>query len=103
MGKQAFPTFFMRAIKQSEAANHIRGLLKERGFDIAPRQVTETRWLVFEQQGRQIGVDPAAGVWVRDSAAGDWRCLAAPCTVSGAIQAVEFLMTGQPGSSSKKG
>ena len=83
----------MKAIKQTEAVTHIKGLLKERGFDIAPRHMSNPRWVVFEHQGRQLGVDPASGVWVRESERADWRCLSTPCTVSGAIQAVEFLST----------
>jgi hypothetical protein len=86
----------MRAIKQSEAVNHIQRLLEERGLQIAWHHLEESPWVVFARLGRQIGVDPASGVWIRDSEAGDWRCLASPCTVSGAIQAVEFLANGQP-------
>lgn len=91
MGK-AVPLFFMKPIKQSEAANYIERLLIERGFNVPSRQLVN-RWIVFEYQGKQIGIDLAAGVWVRDSESDDWRCFAAPCTVSGAIQAVDFLAT----------
>jgi hypothetical protein len=88
------PLFFMRAITQTEAVSHIKGLLKERGHAMGPRLMGSTRWVVFEHQGRQLGVDPTAGVWVRASEQYGWRCLASPCTVSGAIQAVEYLITG---------
>lgn len=84
----------MKAIDQTEAVNHIKGLLRERGFNLAARQLGAERWVVFEHKGRQIGIDPASGVWVRESANDTWRCTATPCTVSGAIQAVEFLATG---------
>jgi len=80
----------MKAITQTEAVNHIEKLLIERGFNVPSRQLVN-RWIVFEYQGKQIGIDLGAGVWVRGSEAHDWRCFAAPCTVSGAIQAVEFL------------
>lgn len=83
---------FMKAITQTEAVNHIEKLLIERGFNVPLRQLVN-RWIVFEYQGKQIGIDLTAGVWVRDSESGDWRCFAAPCTVSGAIQAVDFLAT----------
>jgi hypothetical protein len=83
----------MKPIKQTEAINHIKGLLKERGFDLSPRHLGSQHWVIFEHQGRQIGVDASAGVWIRESEGSDWRCLAIPCTVSGAIQAVEFLTT----------
>ncbi len=92
MGKQALP-FFMRTITQTEAVTHIKGLLKDRGHAIVPHLLSSTRWVIFEHQGRQLGVDPTSGVWVRASEQSDWRCVANPCTVSGAIQAVEFLIT----------
>ncbi len=81
----------MKAIKQPEAVNHIKRLLRERGLDI-PSRMDSQRRVIFEHQGKQLGVDSALGVWVRERE-GDWRCLAKPCTVSGAIQAVEFLVT----------
>src|SRR5438105_13788203 len=95
LGKQALPAFFMKGIKQTEAVNHIQGLLKERGFNLPSRHLGEPRWIIFEHRGRQLGVDPTSGVWIRESESEDWRCLAIPCNVSGAIQAVEFLTTDQ--------
>ncbi|MEN3331553.1 MAG: hypothetical protein V7641_918 [Blastocatellia bacterium] len=83
----------MKAIKQTEAVNHIQGLLRERGFNILSRSIGNQHWIIFERRGRQLGVDSAAGVWIRESEESDWRCLAIPCSVSGAIQAVEFLTT----------
>jgi hypothetical protein len=94
-GEAGFPFFFMKAIKQTAAVNHIKGLLQERGFNIPSRSLGDQRWIIFEHQGRQIGVDSASGVWIRGSEGHDWRCLAIPCSVSGAIQAVEFLTTEQ--------
>ena len=85
------PLFFMKAIKQSEATNYIERLLIERGFNVPSRQLSN-QWIIFEYQGKQIGIDLAAGVWVRGSESEDWRCFAAPCQVSGAIQAVDFLV-----------
>jgi hypothetical protein len=83
----------MKAITQTEAANHIKNLLRERGLSLTSRSMTlpdNQRWMIFEHKGKQIGIDSATGVWVRESE-GEWRCMAMPCTVSGAIQAVEFL------------
>ena len=80
---------FMRAITQTEAVNHIKKLLRERGLEIPSRSDSQRR-VIFERNGKQLGIDSASGVWVRESA-GEWRCLALPCSVSGAIQAVEFL------------
>ena len=85
--------FVMKAIKQAEAVNHIRGLLRERGFDIRSRPLGGQGRIIFEYEGRQIGMDSASGVWIRQTDKGDWRCVATPCSVSGAIQAVEFLTT----------
>ncbi len=79
----------MKAITQAEAVNHIKKLLRERGLEIPSRSDGQRR-VIFERNGKQLGVDSASGVWVREME-GDWRCLASPCTVSGAIQAVEFL------------
>jgi hypothetical protein len=47
-------------------------------------------WIVFEYKNREIRIDPASGVWIRYKD-GEWKCLATPCNVSGALQAVEFL------------
>ena len=84
------PHFFMKAIKQSEAVNYIQRLLIERGINASSRK--QDHWDIFEYQSKQIGVDQKAGVWIRELE-GDWRCVATPCTVSGAAQAVEFLIT----------
>ena len=83
-----------KANKQGEAANHIQELLTKRGLDIRYRKLTledDQHWILFQYKERQIGIDSASGVWVRESIRHDWRCLAMPCTVSGALQAVEFL------------
>ena len=81
--------FIMRAIKQSEAVNHIKHLLRERGLN-TPSRTDNQRWVIFEYKGKQLGVDSASGVWISERE-GDWQCLAMPCTVSGAIQAIDFL------------
>jgi hypothetical protein len=81
----------MKAIKQPEAVNYIERLLIERGLNVPSHKIDH--WIVFEYQGKQLGIDSASGVWVRGSELEDWRCYAAPCTVSGGIQAVEFLTT----------
>ena len=81
--------------KQAEAANHIQKFLSSAGHSISPRKITSEdsrHWIIFELNQREIGVDSASGVWVRKSVKDDWVCVAMPCTVSGAIQAVEFLI-----------
>jgi len=83
----------MRAITQTEAVSHIRNLLRERSLDLPSRNLAlldNQRWVIWEYKGKQLGVDSASGVWVRERE-GDWQCLAMPCTVSGAIQAIGFL------------
>jgi hypothetical protein len=83
----------MKAVTQNEAVNHIKHLLRERGLEITEQKGNQGR-VVFEHKGKQLGVDSSSGVWVRESEGSDWRCLVMPCTVSGAIQAVEFLAKG---------
>jgi hypothetical protein len=83
----------MRAITQTEAVNYIRKLLRERRLDLPSRNLARPdnqRWVIFEHKGKQLGVDSASGVWISERE-GDWQCMAMPCTVSGAIQAVDFL------------
>jgi hypothetical protein len=80
--------------KQAQASNHIRELLIQRGLDIPSRQMTledNQHWTVLQYGEREIGIDSASGVWVRASIGGEWHCLSMPCTVSGALKAIEFL------------
>ena len=78
--------------RQTEASNYIRNLLASRKLYITPRTMTfeNQKWIVFEHKDRELKVDPQSGLWIRvkDS---EWRCIATPCNVSGALQAVEFL------------
>jgi hypothetical protein len=83
-----------KCTKQAEAARHIQELLIQRGFDVPSRKMIledNQNWTVFERGERHIGIDSVSGVWVRASIRDEWRCLAMPCTVSGALKAVEFL------------
>jgi hypothetical protein len=80
--------------KQSEAVNHIKELISKRGLTIPTRNLTledNQKWVIFDYQGKQIGIDMASGVWVRVKD-DDWKCIGMPCTVSCAIQAVDFLL-----------
>ena len=80
--------------KQIEAANLINQLLTQRGLNISSRNLTleeNQLWVVFEHRGRQVGIDSGSAVWVREGEFHNWRCIAMPCSVSGALQAVEFL------------
>jgi hypothetical protein len=80
--------------KQTEAASTIRELLRQRGLDIPSRSMTlpdNQRWVVFKHNERQVGIDTAAGVWLQENDRSNWSCISMPCTVSGALQAVDFL------------
>jgi hypothetical protein len=73
--------------KQAEAANHIQELLNKAGYSIDPRKISledNQHWIILEYKERQIGIDSASGVWVRESIRHDWKCIAMPCSVSGA-------------------
>ena len=79
--------------KQSQATKYIRDLLKGRRFEIEPGIVLlggDEAWQVFEYRKKCIGIDPSANVWIGPSG-GEWRHLGV-CTVSGALQAVEYLL-----------
>jgi hypothetical protein len=80
--------------KQAEAVKHIRELLEARNLKIQLRTLTledQQKWIIFQHQDKQIGIDSVSGVWIRGSVHDDWRCLSMPCNVSGALQAVDFL------------
>jgi hypothetical protein len=87
-------SFFMsKWIKQTQAASYIRELLHQRGIDIPSKRLTlpdSQQWITFDYNGRQLGVDTASGIWIREDD-DEWRCICMPCSVSGAAQAVEFL------------
>jgi hypothetical protein len=85
--------YFSMKVTQTEAVSHIRKLIQNRRLDIPSR--TENRWVIFEHKNRQIGIDTSSGVWIRTSELDDWRCVCTPCVVSGAIQAVDFLVNGE--------
>ncbi len=79
-------------MKQTKAASHMRELLVERGFDIPSLRMTvgDQQWVVFERGGRQVGIDRASGIWLRETR-GKWRCVAADYSTSGSFMAVDFI------------
>jgi hypothetical protein len=82
-------------MKQAQAATHIRELLTIRGFDVPPRRMSlpdNHQWVVLERNKRQVGIDGVSGIWLRESCNDDWRCVAMPHTMSGALMAVDFLI-----------
>lgn len=78
--------------KQTEASNYIRNLLASRQLNPTFRTIMfeNKEWIVFEHKDKELKIDPVSGLWIRMKD-GDWKCLATPCNVSGALQAVEFL------------
>jgi hypothetical protein len=83
----------MKPSKQLQATKYIGDLLKGRRFEIEPGIVLlggDEAWQVFEYRKKCIGIDPSANVWIGPSG-GEWRPLGA-CTVSGALEAVEYLI-----------
>ena len=79
-------------VTQTEAVQHIKKLIQARRLSIPSR--IENHWVIFEHKNRQIGIDTASGVWIRPTELDDWICICTPCVVSGAIQAVDFLVNG---------
>ena len=80
-------------MKQATAASHIRELLIQRGIDLPSRSanIADQQWAVFEHGGKQVGIAPNSGIWLRESDDGQWLCVATEHTMSGALLAVEFL------------
>lgn len=77
--------------KQTEATQYIKNLLASRQVRIEPGIVLigEEGWQVFDYQSKCIGIDPNAGMWIGSGQG--WKSLG-PCTVSTALQAVDFLL-----------
>lgn len=82
-------------MNQEQAASHILEILKERrvrGLSSLVRSEGGEQWLVFERQGREVGIDEATGIWLRESGAQEWRQVAKTNTTSGVAMAIDFLM-----------
>ncbi len=76
---------------QIEATRYITYLLASRGVHIESgiSLIGECDWRVFDYKRKCLAVDPNAGLWIGMSG-GKWNLLGT-CTVSTALQAVEFL------------
>lgn len=83
-------------MKQTKAASHFRELLIGRGFDIPSRRITHDNqiWVVFERGGRQVGIDRASGIWLREPG-GEWRCVDEVYSTSGTFMAADFITRDQ--------
>jgi hypothetical protein len=79
--------------KQAEATRYISSLLESRNIrtDFGISEVGEEPWQVFEYNGKCIGIATNGSVWTGLSG-GDWKCISSTCTVSSALQAIEFLL-----------
>jgi hypothetical protein len=78
---------------QSEGKAHIQHVLRNQGVetDVGIVVIAGVPWEVFEYEMRCIAIDPDSGVWIGPSG-GQWACIDKRCTVSSALQAVEFLL-----------
>jgi hypothetical protein len=72
--------------KQAKAVSHIRELLGEREVEVAARRFNlpdAQQWVIFERNGPQVRVDTTSDIWLRESAADEWRCVAIRHSTSG--------------------
>lgn len=78
---------------QKQAIAHIRNMLKQRGISVEPGflHVVEQPCIILERNDRSIAVDPGSGIWIGKPDC-TWECVDRICTVSGALQAIEFLI-----------
>ena len=80
--------------KQVEATTYIKKLLTSRNIQIEPGiliigEAEECQ--VFEYNRKCLAIDTKSGIWIGTSG-GEWRQIASTCTVSSALQAIEFLL-----------
>ncbi len=77
--------------KQIEATHYITNLLARRSVHIESgiSLIGECDWRVFDYNRKCLAIDPNAGIWIRRPG-GKWNPLGT-CTVSNALQAVDFL------------
>ncbi len=76
---------------QIEATRYITNLLASRSVHIESgiSLIGECDWQVFDYNRKCLAIDPNAGIWIGMSG-GKWNPLGI-CTVSNALQAVDFL------------
>jgi len=81
---------------QSQSLTYIKSLLKTHNIDIESGIVLvadSEPWKVFEYEKRCLGVDTSGNLWIGDYGQ-RWQSLG-ECTVSYALLAVQFLVSGQ--------
>lgn len=80
--------------KQAEATKYIRNLLASRKVELEPGIIVlgeAEECQVFERKKRCLAIDTKSGLWIGRKG-GEWRCIANACTVSSALEAVDFLL-----------
>jgi hypothetical protein len=81
---------------QSKSLSYIQSLIKHHNIAVEPGIVLvadSEPWRVFEYEKRCLGVDTDGGLWIGDYGQ-KWRSLG-ECTVSDALMAVQFLVSGE--------
>jgi hypothetical protein len=80
--------------KQAEATRYIGNLLEGRRVktESGISEIGGEPWQVFEYNGKYIAIATNGSLWVGLSG-GEWRCISDTCTVSSALQAIEFLIS----------
>lgn len=91
LGKSCVPSLSFMNKKQQQAAGYIQKLLQARRieFESGILDVYEQPCIVIEKDKKCIAIDPTSGVWTGKE--GKWSRIEPTCTVSGALQAIEFL------------
>jgi predicted RNA-binding protein with PUA domain len=67
-----------KANKQEEAAKQIQEFFERGGYSVTPHKLAledNQHWIILELNQRQVGIDSASGVGVRESIRHEWRCL----------------------------
>ena len=80
--------------KQAEATRYIKSLLASRNIEIEPGILTigeAEECQVFEYNKKCLAIDTKSGIWIGPSG-GEWRQISSSCTVSSALEAIEFLL-----------
>lgn len=80
--------------KQSEATRYIKNLLSSRSIDLEPGIVVlgeAEECQVFEYQKKCLAIDTNSGLWIGHKGK-EWQCIDKTCTVSSALQAIDFLL-----------
>ena len=80
--------------KQAEATKYIKNLLASRNIQIEPGIIVfgeAEECQMFEYRNRCLAIDTKSGLWVGPSG-GEWRQISSSCTVSSALEAIEFLL-----------